>query len=162
MKEQFFKKQWFLCLSIFFMWMKTYFIYKLGFNLQIDNALQELILFINPLSFLIPVLGISLFFREKTQRLYLIGANVVMTGILIANSIFYGFYIDFITIPVLFQAKNLGGLGSSFQELFNPVFIALFLDLALMVWLAKTLERTGKKLSAKAVKIYYVAAAGTR
>ena len=29
--------------------MKTYFIYKLGFNLQIDNALQELILFINPL-----------------------------------------------------------------------------------------------------------------
>lgn len=108
MKEQFFKKQWFLCLSIFFMWMKTYFIYKLGFNLQIDNALQELILFINPLSFLIPVLGISLFFREKTQRLYLIGANVVLTGILIANSIFYGFYIDFITVPVLFQAKISG------------------------------------------------------
>ncbi|MEK3893342.1 LTA synthase family protein [Bacillus sp. FSL W7-1354] len=161
MKEQFFKKQWFLCLSIFFMWMKTYFIYKLGFNLQIDNALQELILFINPLSFLIPVLGISLFFREKTQRLYLIGANVVLTGILIANSIFYGFYIDFITVPVLFQAKNLGGLGSSFQELFNPVFIALFLDLALLVWLAKTRTRTGKKLSAKAVKIYYAAAAGT-
>ena len=143
------------------MWMKTYFIYKLGFNLQIDNALQELILFINPLSFLIPVLGISLFFREKTQRLYLIGANVVLTGILIANSIFYGFYIDFITVPVLFQAKNLGGLGSSFQELFNPIFIALFLDLALLVWLAKTRARTGKKLSAKAVKIYYAAAAGT-
>ena len=80
---------------------------------------------------------------------------------MIANSIFYGFYIDFITIPVLFQAKNLGGLGSSFQELFNPVFIALFLDLALMVWLAKTRERTGKKLSARAVKIYYAAAAGT-
>ena len=57
--------------------MKTYFIYKLGFNLQIDNALQELILFINPLSFLIPVLGISLFFREKSQRIYLIGANIV-------------------------------------------------------------------------------------
>ncbi len=98
------------------MWMKTYFIYKLGFNLQIDNALQELILFINPLSFLIPVLGISLFFREKTQRLYLIGANVVLTGILIANSIFYGFYIDFITVPVLFQAKNLGGLGAVFRS----------------------------------------------
>ena len=45
--------------------MKTYFIYKLGFNLQIDNALQELILFINPLSFLIPVLGISLFFAKN-------------------------------------------------------------------------------------------------
>lgn len=30
-----------------------------------------------------------------------------------------------------------------------------------MVWLAKTRTRTGKKLSAKAVKIYYAAAAGT-
>ncbi|WFA04583.1 LTA synthase family protein [Bacillus sp. HSf4] len=160
MKEQFFKKQWFLCLSIFFMWMKTYFIYKLGFHLQIDNWLQELILLINPLSFLIPVFGISLFFREKAQRMFLIGANTILTGILISNSIFYGFYIDFITIPVLFQAKNLGGLGSSFQELFNPMFIVLFFDLALLLWLAKTRGKTGEKLTAKAIKVYYAAAAG--
>ncbi|MGN9866558.1 LTA synthase family protein [Bacillus swezeyi] len=160
MKEQFFKKQWFLCLSIFFMWMKTYFIYKIGFDLQIDNWLQELILFLNPLSFLIPVFGITLYFREKTQRLFLIGANVILTGVLISNSIFYGFYIDFITIPVLFQAKNLGGLGSSFQELFDPMFIALFFDLALLIWLAKTRRITGIKPSQKAVKIYYMAAVG--
>ncbi|ASB90756.1 LTA synthase family protein [Bacillus sonorensis] len=159
MKEHFFKKQWFLCLSIFFMWMKTYFIYKLGFHLQIDNALQELILFLNPLSFLIPVFGISLFCREKTKRLFLIAANVILTGILIANCIFYGFYIDFITIPVLFQAKNLGGLGSSFQELFNPLFIVLFFDLALLAWLAKR-RKTEVKPSRKAIKLYYTAAAG--
>ncbi|GIN64854.1 MULTISPECIES: LTA synthase family protein [Bacillus] len=159
MKEHFFKKQWFLCLSIFFMWMKTYFIYKLGFHLQIDNALQELILFLNPLSFLIPVFGISLFCREKTKRLFLIAANVILTGILIANCIFYGFYIDFITIPVLFQAKNLGGLGSSFQELFNPLFIVLFFDLALLAWLAKR-WKTEVKPSRKAIKLYYTAAAG--
>ncbi len=141
------------------MWMKTYFIYKLGFHLQIDNALQELILFLNPLSFLIPVFGISLFCREKTKRLFLIAANVILTGILIANCIFYGFYIDFITIPVLFQAKNLGGLGSSFQELFNPLFIVLFFDLALLAWLAKR-RKTEVKPSRKAIKLYYTAAAG--
>ncbi len=141
------------------MWMKTYFIYKLGFHLQIDNALQELILFLNPLSFLIPVFGISLFCREKTKRLFLIAANVILTGILIANCIFYGFYIDFITIPVLFQAKNLGGLGSSFQELFNPLFIVLFFDLALLAWLAKR-WKTEVKPSRKAIKLYYTAAAG--
>ncbi|KKB75408.1 MULTISPECIES: LTA synthase family protein [Bacillus] len=160
MKEHFFKKQWFLCLSIFFMWMKTYFIYKLGFHLRIDNPFQELILLINPLSFLIPVFGISLFCREKTKRLFLLSANVILTGILIANCIFYGFYIDFITIPVLFQAKNLGGLGSSFQELFNPLFIVLFLDLALLAWLSKTRRKTEAKASRKAIKIYYGAAAG--
>ncbi len=143
------------------MWMKTYFIYKLGFHLQIDNALQELILFLNPLSFLIPVFGISLFCREKTKRLFLIAANVILTGILIANCIFYGFYIDFITIPVLFQAKNLGGLGSSFQELFNPLFIVLFFDLALLAWLAKR-RKTEVKPSRKAIKLYYTAAAGIR
>ncbi|MDA7027449.1 LTA synthase family protein [Bacillus sp. CLL-7-23] len=160
MKEHFFKKQWFLCFSVFFMWMKTYFIYKLGFHLQMNNGLEELILFINPLSFLIPVFGISLFFREKTQRLFLIGANFILTGILISNSIFYGFYIDFITIPVLFQAKNIGGLGSSFQELFNPLYIVLFLDLGLLLWLSKTFKRTGVKQSAKAIKIYYTVAFG--
>ncbi|MDA1476393.1 LTA synthase family protein [Bacillus changyiensis] len=160
MKEHFFKKQWFLCFSVFFMWMKTYFIYKLGFHLQMNNGLEELILFINPLSFLIPVFGISLFFREKTQRRFLIGANFILTGILISNSIFYGFYIDFITIPVLFQAKNIGGLGSSFQELFNPLYIVLFLDLGLLLWLSKTFKRTGGKRSAKAIKIYYTVAFG--
>ncbi|NPC94149.1 LTA synthase family protein [Bacillus sp. WMMC1349] len=160
MKEHFFKKQWFLCFSVFFMWMKTYFIYKLGFHLQMNNGLEELILFINPISFLIPVFGISLFFREKTQRLFLIGANFILTGILISNSIFYGFYIDFITIPVLFQAKNIGGLGSSFQELFNPLYIVLFLDLGLLLWLSKTFKRTAVKRSAKAIKIYYTAAFG--
>lgn len=119
------------------MWIKTYVIYKLGFDLQIDTLLEELMLLVNPLSFILPLFGIGLFLKENKQRAFLLIANLVLTVILISNTIFYGFYIDFITIPVLFQASNMSDMGSSVKELFHPLFIALFVDLVFLLLFAR-------------------------
>ena len=96
MKGTFFHNQRFLCFSILFMWIKTYVIYKLGFDLQIDTLLEELMLLVNPLSFILPLFGIGLLLKENKQRVFLLIANLVLTVILISNTIFYGFYFDFI------------------------------------------------------------------
>ncbi|ASS72625.1 LTA synthase family protein [Bacillus atrophaeus] len=160
MKGTFFKNQWFLCLSVLFMWIKTYLIYKLGFDLQIDSFLQEIILLMNPLSFILPLFGLGLLLKGNKQRLFLLIANLVLTIILISNTIFYGFYIDFITIPVLFQASNMGDMGSSVKELFNPLFIALLLDLAVLAWLARTHKGPAEKTASGTIKKYYAVSAG--
>lgn len=70
MKGTFFHNQRFLCISIVFMWIKTYAIYKLGFDLQIDSLLEELMLLINPLSFILPLFGIGLLLKENKQRVF--------------------------------------------------------------------------------------------
>ncbi|MCY7784267.1 MULTISPECIES: LTA synthase family protein [unclassified Bacillus (in: firmicutes)] len=160
MKGTFFHNQRFLCFSIVFMWIKTYVIYKLGFDLQINTLLEELILLINPLSFILPLFGIGLLLKENKQRVFLLVANLVLTVILISNTIFYGFYIDFITIPVLFQASNMSDMGSSVKELFNPLFIALFADLAFLLLLARKEKRPQIKAAPRTIKRYYAASCG--
>ncbi|MCY8853554.1 LTA synthase family protein [Bacillus inaquosorum] len=160
MKGTFFPNQRFLCFSIVFMWIKTYVIYKLGFDLQIDTLLEELILLINPLSFILPLFGIGLLLKENKQRVFLLIANLVLTVILISNTIFYGFYIDFITIPVLFQASNMSDMGSSVKELFNPLFIALFADLIFLLLLARKEKHPQTKAAPRTVKRYYAASCG--
>lgn len=84
----------------------------------------------------------------------------MLTGILIANTVFYGFYIDFITIPVLFQASNMGDMGSAVQELFHPLYIALFLDIAVLFYLGKRHKAGKGKASTRTVKAYAWASAG--
>lgn len=160
MKGTFFHNQRFLCFSILFMWIKTYVIYKLGFDLQIDTLLEELILLINPLSFILPLFGIGLLLKGNKQRVFLLIANLVLTVILISNTIFYGFYIDFITIPVLFQASNMSDMGSSVKELFHPLFIALFADLACLLLLARKTKQPQTKAAPRTIKRYFAASCG--
>ncbi len=135
-------------------------IYKLGFDLQIDTLLEELILLINPLSFILPLFGIGLLLKGNKQRVFLLIANLVLTVILISNTIFYGFYIDFITIPVLFQASNMSDMGSSVKELFHPLFIALFADLVCLLLLARKTKQPQTKAAPRTIKRYYAASCG--
>ncbi|MEG7355857.1 LTA synthase family protein [Bacillus vallismortis] len=160
MKGTLFHNQRFLCISIVFMWIKTYVIYKIGFDLQIDSLSEELILLINPLSFILPLFGIGLFLKDNKQRVFLLIANLVLTVILISNTIFYGFYIDFITIPVLFQASNMSDMGSSVKELFNPLFIALFADLVCLLLIARKEKNPQTKAAPRTIKRYYAASCG--
>ncbi|WP_243386332.1 LTA synthase family protein [Bacillus kexueae] len=137
MRKNTFSKISFLLLATVIMWVKTYIVYKTSFDIKIENFTQEFILFINPLSFLLIIFGLGLFMKEKTRIRWVIGTSVLMTIILIANMIFYRFYNDFLTIPVLFQASNMGDLGSSITELIQPVDLLMFIDIAFLIWISR-------------------------
>jgi lipoteichoic acid synthase len=123
----------FLLLATIFMWIKTYIVYKTRFDIKIESWIQEFILFINPLSFLLLIFGVSFFMKEKRRNAYIIVASFITTGVLFANVVFYRFFNDFITIPVLFQTKNMADLGSSFTELFKFSDMLLFADILLLI-----------------------------
>lgn len=137
MGKKSFSKISFLLIATLFMWIKTYIVYKTSFDIKIENFTQEIILFINPISFLLFIFGIGLFMKEKNRNRYILGASIFITIILLANMVFYRFYNDFLTIPVLFQTSNMGDLGSSITGLFLPTDILMLVDLAVLFWLLK-------------------------
>ncbi|WP_299087937.1 LTA synthase family protein [uncultured Metabacillus sp.] len=137
MRKKSFSKISYLLLATLFMWIKTYIVYKTSFDIKIENFTQEFILFINPISFLLLIFGVGLFMKEKNRNRYIFGASIFVTGLLLANMVFYRFFNDFLTIPVLFQTSNMGDLGSSISGLFLPTDLLMFVDIAVLFWLLK-------------------------
>ncbi|MEK3807962.1 LTA synthase family protein [Metabacillus sp. SLBN-84] len=137
MRIQSFSKISFLLIATLFMWIKTYVVYKTSFDIKIENFTQEFILFINPLSFLLFIFGFGLFMKEKNRNRYILAASMIVTFVLLANIVFYRFFNDFLTIPVLFQTSNMGDLGSSISSLFEPLDLLLLVDIVILAWLMK-------------------------
>ncbi|AIE60728.1 LTA synthase family protein [Bacillus methanolicus] len=119
------------------LWLKTYIVYKTSFDIKIENWKQEFILFINPLSFLLFIFGISLFLKEKNQNRYILITSFLVSAVLFANVVFYRFFNDFLTIPVLFQTSNMSDLGSSVNELLNLSDFLYFSDFIILALIVK-------------------------
>src|SRR5690625_1689424 len=107
----------FFTIAAIFIWLKSYFVYLFEFNLDIQNAMQHFLLFINPISSTLVFLGIALFARGRRVGGYIMIIHIFMSILLYANVVFYRFNSDFITLPVLTQTSNFGSLGSSIASL---------------------------------------------
>ncbi|QQZ10864.1 LTA synthase family protein [Heyndrickxia vini] len=121
-----------------FLWIKTYIVYKTGFHMKIENWMQEFILFINPASFLFFIFGLSLFFKsEKIRNIYIFVISFLLSFIIYANVVFYRFFSDFLTLPVLFQTNNFSDLGDSALAEINWWDFVYFIDLFLLLVIIK-------------------------
>ena len=52
---------------------------------------------------------------------------------MIANTLFYKFYDDIMTLPILLQTDNTGGLGSSVVNLFDLKVLFLIINLPILL-----------------------------
>jgi lipoteichoic acid synthase len=126
-----------IAIATVMLWLKTYIVYKTSFDIKIENWKQEFILFINPLSFLMFVFGIGLLMKETKQRRFILFTSFFISAVLFANVLFYRFFNDFLTIPVLFQTSNMSDLGSSVNELLNLTDLLYFVDFFILLALVK-------------------------
>lgn len=139
MKRDFKKQKYSLFWVVFLsLWLKTYIAYKTSFEIDIENWIQEIILFINPVSFLLLALGVNIFLKETRRTAYLLTMSFLITLVLFANLVFFRFFNDFLTIPVLFQTSNMSDLGSSVHELINASDLLYFVDLLFLIILLKS------------------------
>ncbi|WP_188453376.1 LTA synthase family protein [Virgibacillus oceani] len=117
---------------------KTYIIYRFMFDLELENSMQELILFINPFVSAFSVFAISVWFKKQSRQMKFLRYTALLgTSILFFNLVFYRSNTDFITIPQLFQASNMGDLGSSILTLIKAYDVLLFADVAIIWYLSK-------------------------
>lgn len=121
-----------------FLWIKTYIVYKTGFHIKIENWMQEFILILNPASFLLFIFGLSLFFKTKKVRNgYILIVSFLLSFIIYANVVFYRFFTDFLTLPVLFQTNNFRDLGDSASAEINWWDFVFFIDVFLLLMIIK-------------------------
>ncbi len=149
-----------LIIAIVATWLTTYIGYITSFNMKIDNLMQEFILFMNPLSFLLFVYGVALFMKStKRRNIYLMAISISTSIVMFSNAVFYRFFNDFITIPVLFQTSNFGDLKSSVVANLQLTDIFFFTDV-LIIYLAirfiPVREGNGQPNNKIARKLYFV------
>lgn len=160
------KKEWpkhsILAIAIIATWFKTYITYKTSFSIKIENVMQEFILFLNPLALLLFVFGIALFFKsEKAKNRYIVVVSLITSIILYSNVVFYRFFSDFITLPVLFQKENFGDVGSSALASIYWSDVFYFVDFALILLAMKfiPLKNTAVQTASQHRKAYFVLSA---
>jgi lipoteichoic acid synthase len=137
MYKQTWSKGSLIALAIIMLWLKTYIVYQTSFDIKIENWRQEFILFINPLSFLMFAFGFGFLMKEKTQKRFVLITSFWVSSVLFANVLFYRFFNDFLTIPVLFQTSNMSDLGSSVNELLNVSDLLYFADFFVLLVVLK-------------------------
>ncbi|MED2183742.1 LTA synthase family protein [Bacillus wiedmannii] len=118
-------------------WLKTYLITRFSFDLKIESSTQELILFISPLAASLAFVGLALFATGEKRNYIALCINLLLTIILVGNVMFYDFYSDFVTLPVLGQTSNFGQLGGSIIEILNYKIILAFVDIIFFFILLK-------------------------
>lgn len=134
--KEFTKSQYMVFFSVVILfWLKTYIVYRIEFNLGVENGLQEFLLFINPISSAMFFLGIALFFKGRKRYWAFLVIDALMSLLLYANVCYYRFFDDFITLPVLFQTGNFGELGDSALGLMKGTDVFYFLDTFILIGL---------------------------
>ncbi|NPC94630.1 LTA synthase family protein [Bacillus sp. WMMC1349] len=123
----------FFLLAVVLVWAKTYASYLLEFNLGVKGFTQQILLFINPFSFTIVLLGLGLFFKGRRSAVWIIIIDAVMTFVLYANIMFYRFFDDFLTFANLKQAGNLGNMSDGVFSIMALHDFIYFLDLAILI-----------------------------
>ena len=116
---------------------KTYLITRFSFDLKIESSTQELILFISPLAASLAFVGLALFATGEKRNYIALCINFLLTIVLVGNVMFYDFYSDFVTLPVLGQTSNFSKLGGSIIEILNYKIILAFVDIVFFFILLK-------------------------
>lgn len=127
------RKYSFFFLAVILLWLKTYIVYQLEFDLGIDNSVQSFLLFINPISSALFFLGIALFFSGKKRYWLIIAIDFVMSFLLYANVAYYRFFNDFITLPTIMSSNSVGELGGSILALIQGTDVFYFLDTIVLI-----------------------------
>ncbi|WP_377889737.1 LTA synthase family protein [Alkalihalobacillus sp. R86527] len=133
------------------LFVKTYLVYRFEFSLTMRGAGEEFLLLINSIGAISLLLGIGLFKKYSKPGLML-AVYFLLSVILYANVLYYRFYIDFITVPVLFQFGNVGGLSQSTVELINWYDPLLVLDSLVLFWLIRRWNLKSVSLASKLKK----------
>src|SRR3954469_11405584 len=110
----------FFFVAVFFLWIKTYIVQLTQFDLGIENFIQKLLLFINPLGSSILFLSFAFFFKGRKKYIWLIVIDFFLSFLLYANILYYRFFNDFITLPTLIQTQNFGDVSGSVFSLLKP------------------------------------------
>ncbi|WP_280771079.1 LTA synthase family protein [Salipaludibacillus daqingensis] len=131
--KTFFNEHRFMLFCLGILWLKTYIVSTLTFQLTMNQFLETIIFALNPLAFLLVIFSLGLLLKPKFQRPYFFTVSLLMTVILYSNAVHYREFSDIITLPMLVMSGNMGDLSTSIIELIQWYDIFFFVDF-ILIW----------------------------
>lgn len=140
------KKNQLLIYAVLMTWIQTYLVHRFYFKLPINNFLEEILVLINSLGIILLFYGFTFLIKEKRRVGFMIFISLIFSIWMISNTLFYKFYSDVMTLPVLLQKENTGGLGSSILNLLDLRIILLMLNIPIL-WLVIKKQKVSLRVS---------------
>ena len=127
------KNQKLMFIASFMTWLQTYIVYKFFFRLSLVSLGEEILIVINSIGPILLIYGSIYFLKPSKRSFAVIGVSALFSVIMIANTLFYKFYDDIMTLPILLQMDNTGGLGSSVMNLIDFKVLFLVMNLPILM-----------------------------
>ena len=127
------KNQKLMFIASFMTWLQTYIVYKFFFRLSLVSLGEEILIVINSIGPILLIYGSIYFLKPAKRSFAVIGVSAFFSVIMIANTLFYKFYDDIMTLPILLQMDNTGGLGSSVMNLIDFKVLFLVMNLPILM-----------------------------
>src|SRR5699024_9161639 len=138
--------------------LKTYIVYRFFFNMELENAVQEFILLVNPFVSSFLIFSISVWFTKSERQMKFIRYAILAGSLIIYfNLVFYRSFTDFLTIPQFFQGSNAADLGSSVLTLIKFYDVLLFADAGLIWYLSRKKQPEMTAVYPKSGKVFALA-----
>lgn len=129
----------FFMLSVFLVWLKTYWAYKTNFSLGVQGTLQEFLLFLNPIPTAIILLGIALYFRGRIAYWLMLLINLVQSIWLFANMLYYREFSDFLSLNIMGSGGSVeNNLSKSIAGIIHGSDFLVFVDIIVLIVLLLT------------------------
>ena len=117
-------------------WLKTYVIYLTKFNLGAEGAMQNFLLFLNPLPSGLLLLGIGLFFKGRKSYWIVIAIDFVLSLWLFANILYYREFSNFLSLSIIkTSGSTADNLGKSIVGITRVTDFLAFIDIVLVILL---------------------------
>lgn len=153
------KNQKLMFIASFMTWLQTYIVYKFFFRLSLVSLGEEILIVINSIGPILLIYGSIYFLKPSKRSFAVMGVSAFFSVIMIANTLFYKFYDDIMTLPILLQMDNTGGLGSSVMNLID--FKVLFLVMNLPIFMvANRRIKDSTKVTPHFYKKYFISMIG--
>ncbi|PPA71047.1 LTA synthase family protein [Jeotgalibacillus proteolyticus] len=128
-------------LLIGFYWVKIVLIMYIGFNQRPPGLTDHLFLLFSILGPLLIAFSLPLFLPKRFQQIGFLFTMFFISFWIFAHLLYYRFYEDFMTLTILLQIGNVGGLSRSTWELFSLWDLLFFVDIAIAGWLLLKKEK---------------------
>ena len=153
------KNQKLMFIASFMTWLQTYIVYKFFFRLSLVSLGEEILIVINSIGPILLIYG-SIYFLNPSKRSFAVmGVSAFFSVIMIANTLFYKFYDDIMTLPILLQMDNTGGLGSSVMNLIDFKVLFLVMNLPILM-VANRRIKDSTKVTPHFYKKYFISMIG--
>lgn len=117
-------------------WLKTYVIYLTKFNLGAEGAMQNFLLFINPLPTALLLLGIGLFFNGRKSYWIIIAIDLILSTWLFANILYYREFSNFLSLSIIkTSGSTADNLGKSIVGITRVTDFLSFIDVIAIIGL---------------------------